>query len=57
MPPAAPPWRVYLVAVLIAVWAILAVRTGSRGNWIICGLCLLMMAFNAYQLWTFTRRH
>lgn len=56
MRPAAPTWRLYLIAVLIAVWAILAYRTASLGNWVICGVCLLMMAVNVYQLWSLTRR-
>ena len=48
--------RAYLVALLAAGWAILAIASARGGKWPIMGLCLLMMSVNLLQLYRLTRK-
>ena len=48
--------RAYLVALLAAGWAILAIASARGGRWPIMGICLVMMAVNLLQLYRLTRK-
>lgn len=56
MKPVVPAWRVWLVTLLAALWGILALATAQRRDWSVFALCAVLFAWNAYQLWLFTRR-
>ena len=55
MKPDVPPWRVWLVTLLAALWGLLGLYTARRADWPVAALCAVLFAWNAYQLWQFTR--
>ncbi|MFC4638908.1 hypothetical protein [Deinococcus hohokamensis] len=52
----APAWRIGLVAVLMVLWGLLALRFVQREEPVMSGLCLLLLLANAVTLWRLTRR-
>ncbi|MFC4426922.1 hypothetical protein [Deinococcus navajonensis] len=51
----APAWRIGLVAVLMVLWGLLALRFVQRGESVMAGMCLLLLVANAVTLWRLTR--
>lgn len=51
----APGWRIGLVAVVMVLWGVLALRFVQRGEPLMTGLCLLLLLTNAVTLWRLTR--
>lgn len=56
MKPGVPQWRIWTVTLLAALWGILGISVARRGDWPITALCAALFLWNAYQLWTFTRK-
>ena len=50
------PFRIYLVAVLAALWIVLALASARGGKWPVAGLCAVMAIANAVMLYRLTRR-
>ncbi|ULH16331.1 hypothetical protein MF271_06965 [Deinococcus sp. KNUC1210] len=49
-------FRVYFVAVLAALWLILALASARGEKWPIAGLCLVMAVAHAFTLYRLTRQ-
>lgn len=52
----APAWRIWLVVALMCGWGILSIRFVQRQEWLMVGLCLLLLITNGVTLWRLTKQ-